>query len=347
MARKRSTPSTVPSKKYDFSKYLTTESADAELAKTKREWDLEQADLELSSNDLFPSKTANNESISPNMEEIKGDGDGNKVWNSSEQAISTIFAEVARDSWPYEGEDPNYFGSKFRNEIETKDPPAVEENKLKMDKNEKFPGNEDPWIPISVVKIPSYADFENEDEHEIKKTNNVSSASEYFQYSNDHDYYQPGSKFRNEIPEYPAVVVPWWAIEENEFKMDKNKSPPPSKFPGNEDPWIPISVEKIPSFTDFENDGDVKKTNIVSSQSEYFQYLNDDDYCHQLYNMDTGRIVDLDHNGHEVFVGTVNIIGRYEMKQYPGMIQRLCNDIDKGWYLNFFKAPLKSVTVAP
>ena len=131
-------------------------------------------------------------------------------------------------------------------------------------------------------------------------------------------------------------MVPWWAVEESDLKSDKNnkiarlfKSSHSNEIiPENEDPWIPLSVEEVPSFADFEKDNDeVKKT------SEHFQYLNDDDNQYQLYNMDTGRIVDLDHNGHEVFVGIVNIIGRYEMKQYPGMIQRLCNDIDKGWYL--------------
>ena len=229
-------------KSQELDKYLT-EFVDAEWAKTKRE-----LDVELSRNDPFPSPT-NNESISSNME-IKDVG--SKVWNSSEQAISTIFADVARDSWPYEGEDPNYFGSKVRNEIETKDS-VVEENELKMDK----------------IKSP-----------------------------------QPSTS---------------WVHSNQE------------KTTGNEDPWIPISVEEeIPSFADFENDDEVNKTN-VESPNEYFQYSNDYDY--QLYNMDTGRIVDLDHNGHEVFVGTVNIIGRYEMKQYPGMIQRLCNDIDKGWCL--------------
>ena len=259
MARKKSVPSGSPSKKtYDFSKYMLNDSPNAEWAKTKHELHPEQVpDLELSSNDMFPSTMSNNELILPNTMEEMTDDDGNKAGNSSEQAISNIFARVARDAWPFEGEDPNYYsGSKFRNEIETKD------------------------------------------------------------------------------------MVPWWAVEESDLKSDKNnKSPRPSKsahsneiIPENGDPWIPLSVEEIPSFADFEKDNDeVKKT------SAHFEYLNDNNDYYQLYNMDTGRIVDLDHNGHEVFIGIVNIIGRYEMKQYPGMIQRLCNDIDKGWYLKNVK----------
>ena len=146
MARKKSATSGIPSKKtYDFSKYMMSDSPDAEWAKNKHALPPEQVpDLELFSNDIFPSTMSNNELILPNtMEEMTDDGCRNKAGNSSEQAISNIFARVARDSWPFEGEDPIYYsGSRFRNEIETKDMApwwAVEENDLKSDKNYKIP----------------------------------------------------------------------------------------------------------------------------------------------------------------------------------------------------------------